>query len=399
MLTSFEEARSLVLAHCAPLGKELRSTVEALGRFLAEPLVAQDDSPRFDCSAVDGYGVSGEECGDPLRLVGRAEAGSPFAGKVGAGECVRILTGAVVPVGVAAIAMQENCRSEGDLVYIQGTVERGGNIRRRGEEYLAGATLMPRGSLVTPPVAGLATAQGHSLVKVGKAPRVAIVTTGNELRMPGEALGPGMVYASNALTLLGAVRALGLDADVAVTRDEPQDIATSITEAFESADLVLTTGGVSVGDRDRVRECALAVGVEELFWKVAMKPGKPVFFGVRNGKSMFGLPGNPVAATVAYHVFVRPAILRLMGAADVGTATFPVRLDRSLRKRRGRTEFVRACLQFDEGGVLAVPTAAQGSHMITGIATAEALLHLAEDREAYEEGEGCQASLLKWGVF
>lgn len=397
-LISFEQALRLLLDRCQPLETQRCSSVNALGKFLAESLIARHDSPSFDGSAVDGYGFSSGGVG-PFQVVGGAEAGNPFLGRVGVGECVQILTGAVVPEGVDTIAMQEDCRREGDIVFIERPIKQRDNIRCQGEEYRAGTTLLSAGSLVTPPVIGLAVAQGHSSLNVGKSPRIAILTTGSELKMPDETLDPGMVYASNASTLLSAIRALGLDGEAAVLPDNPECLTAALSKAFETADLVLTTGGVSVGDRDYVRECALALGVEELFWKVAMKPGKPVFFGLREGKPMFGLPGNPVAAMVAFQVFVRPAILRLMGASDAEWKTVPVRLASSLRKSIGRTEFVRAQLDFSEGTIIAVPTAGQGSHMIAGMAHAEALLHLSAEREAYEEGEILPASLLKWGLL
>lgn len=398
-LTSFDEALRCVLEHCRPLAEEERPSVDALGLFLSQPLIASEDNPRFDCSAVDGYGVSVGRLNDSAVLVGRAEAGMPFDGRIGDGECVRILTGAVVPEDVDGIAMQEGCRLEGQRVFFEEKVRKGDHVRRRGEEYRAGTLLMPSGSLVTPAIVGLAVAQGRAFLDVRKAPRIIVLTTGNELRLPGEALDPGAVYASNASALVAAIRALGLEGGMSVVGDDPESVRSALSMAFENADLVVTTGGVSVGDRDCVRDCALALGVEEVFWKVAMKPGKPVFFGVREGKPVFGLPGNPVAAMVAFHVLVRPAILRLMGSSIPESSSVSVRLTSPLHKRSGRTEFVRACLEFRDGTILATPTFGQGSHMMGSMARAEALLHLSGEKEGYDEGEIVQASLLKWGLL
>lgn len=397
-MIAFRDASRRVTDRCGPLPSERCSVVAAAGRFLAEPLVARHDSPRFDGSAVDGYGIAGLNDG-PHRLVGRAEANAPFSGCLGAGECVRILTGALVPAGVEAIVMQEDCRLEGERVFASRSAQRGDHVRRQGEEYRAGATLLPPGTLVTPSVIGLATAQGEAWLRVGGAPTVAILATGNELRQPGEALGSGGVYASNVSTLHAAVQAMGLRAETRVLRDDPCALRDALASAFETADLVLTTGGVSVGDRDHVRDCARELGVEEAFWKVAMKPGKPVFFGTRAGKPMLGLPGNPVAATVAFELFARPALLRLMGAAEVGPPTFPARLAAPLRKRIGITEFVRVRLRIEADGVVATPTSGQGSHMIGGMAAAEGLLHLPEERDAFGAGEILPASFLKWSLL
>jgi molybdopterin molybdotransferase len=315
------------------------------------------------------------------------------------GEGLRILTGAVVPPNVEAIAMQEDCQLDSDRLIVGRLVRNGDNIRRQGEEYRAGDTQLRPGTLVTPIVAGLATAQGYATLRLGGAPRVAILATGNELRAPGEELEPGAVYASNVTTFVSALRALGLSAQARVISDDAVLIRSALEEAFETADLVITTGGVSVGDRDYVRDCARRVGVDEVFWRVAMKPGKPVFFGLRQGKPMLGLPGNAVAAIVAFHLFVRPALLRLMGAAEPDLATFPVRLGASIRKRAGRMEFVRVRLDIEERGFAARPVAEQGSHMLGGLASADALLHLAEERASFEEGEFVPASFLRWSLL
>ncbi len=398
-LISFEEAVQRIAGRCIPLLSEQLPVTDALGRFLSEPLSAHYDSPGFDSSAVDGYGVLSASPNNPLRVVGRAEAGTPFESTLQPGEAVQILTGAVVPREVVAIAMQEDCRRDGDELFIECPLQGGVHIRKRGEEYRSGDLLVPPGRLITPAVAGLATSQGCTSLLVGRAPKVAILCTGNELRHPGQELPTGAVFASSLTTLLTATRALGLDAYGILLPDDPATLTASLRHAFEHADLVLTTGGVSVGDRDYVRECADAIGVEEIFWKVAIKPGKPAFFGLRHGKLMFGLPGNPVATMVVFQLLVRPAILRLMGASEPQPPTLIVKLGEPISKRPGRAEFVRVRLEFGHGGVVARPTHGQDSYMIGGVASADALLHLPAERESFETGECAEAFLLKWTLL
>lgn len=396
---SYEEATQLVLDRCHPLPSQTRPVLDSVGLFLCRPLVGRYDHPRFDCSAVDGYALGAKRSDGPFRLVGCAEAGAPYEGRLGEGECIQVLTGAVVPQNVEAIVMREDCRCCGRSLILERSVRNGDNIRQQGEEYRAGEMLLSAGTLVTPAVAGLATAQGYTTLCLGGAPRVTVLVTGNELRTPDEELGPGAVYASNVTTFVTTVRALGLQAQARLVPDDPALIRAALEEGFETADLVLTTGGVSVGDRDHVRDCSRSIGVEEAFWKVAMKPGKPVFFGLRRGKPMFALPGNPAAAAVTFHLFVRPALLRLMGAEKLDLPTFPVRLGTRLQKKVGRVEFVRVSLENQADGIVARPTAGQDSHMIRGLATADGLLHLPSQRERFEEGDLVPASLLRWSMF
>ncbi|CAN5461405.1 molybdopterin molybdotransferase MoeA [soil metagenome] len=398
-MITFEDATRLVLGMNQPLSSERLPLVDAVGRFLAGPLIAAHDSPRFDQSAVDGYGVRTDNVPGRLHLAGYSEAGDPFMEPMEQGRCIRVLTGAAVLPDVEGIALQEDCRLEGDSVFVERSVRKGDHIRRQGEEYLKGELLLGQGTLVTPSVVGLAAAQGSTWLEVGTAPRVEILCTGKELVAPGAPLGQSTLYASNAATLLAATRALGLAAEAKLLPDDPWVIKSAMEAAFEKADLVITTGGVSVGDRDYVRNCAIDLGTEEVFWRVAMKPGKPVFFGLRKGKPLLGLPGNPVAAMVAFQVFVRPTILRLMGAANPSVPVFPVRLCTPLRKRAGRTEFVRVRFEGRAEGLCALPTKGQGSHMIGGTALAEGLLHLPPEVEQLAEGETAQASFLRWGLL
>lgn len=397
-MISFEDATSLIREGCRPLPPQRVSTLEAVGRFLWDALVATEDGPRSDRSAVDGYGVRVGDLPGPLRIAGRSEAGSPCSAAIGLGECVRLLTGAVVPPGVEAVAMQEDCRVEGETVLVVRAIRAGSNVRWRGEEHRAGEILLPAQTLVTPAVAGYAAAQGLQALSVGAAPRVMVVSTGNELLRPGEEPRDGMIYASNATTLLAALRALGLPAGAAVVGDDRAKIRETLSQALESADLVVTTGGVSVGDCDFVRECVLDVGVRETFWKVAMKPGKPVFFGHKGERPFFGLPGSPVAAMVVFQTLVRPAILSMMGAGRTDAEEFPAVLAEPLRKRPGRTEFVRVRFERREGAVYAVPTRGQGSHMISGMATADGLVRLPREGVEFDAGESVSASTLRWGL-
>lgn len=399
-MVSFEEARRLILERAAPVEPILQDLEDATGSGVADPLHARLDSPRFDNSAVDGYGLRVAEQGTPLRLAGASVAGGKVVAGLQPGTCVRVLTGAPIPQGVEAVAMQEDCEISGDVVTVRSPVAEGQNIRRAGEEYREGDLLVAAGAGLTPPVIGLFASNGLTRARVPRPLQIAVFSTGDELCEPGEALGKTSIYDSNGPALTAA---LGLMGAWPVMRgrldDDPQQSRLTLGSALREADVLIVTGGVSVGDRDFVKEALADLGVERVFWRVNMKPGKPFFFGVQGRKLVFGLPGNPVSALVTLHLLVRPALRKMQGHAQVEDLMLPARLAFPLRKREGRAEFVRARVANENGALVVRPTEGQGSHMVAGIASADCLIHLPPGDCDLPAGAEVSVSLLRWGAL
>ena len=397
-MVSFEAARSQVLGAARPGPVSFAQVdADAVGRFLAEPLVARVDSPPFTNSAVDGYGVIAADGAGRRRLVAAVAAGETPTEAVGVGEAARVLTGAPVPTGVDAVAMQEECQVKGDSVVVP-DLSPGANVRQRGEEYRAGDPLLPAGTQVTPAVLGLLAANGVGEFASRGFPSVEIVATGSELVPLGQSLGPGQVYDSNGVALAAAVRALGGDPRRHSVDDDSARLRERLRQSLADADVLITTGGVSVGDRDLVKETLEELGVVREFWRIHMKPGKPVYFGTRGHQLIFGLPGNPVSALVTFHLLVRPALLAMAGAT-MEEPLLPARLGRAVRKREGRAEFVRGRLANQDGALVVTPTEGQGSHMVGGIASADALIHLPAGECELPKGAPVPVSMLRWGAL
>ena len=378
------------MSHARPLGTERVPLRSLGGRTFASDLVCPFDVPHFDNSQVDGYAYRTSDAG-PRRLVGESAAGGAVPPRVGNGEAVRIFTGAPLPEGADAVAMQEDCAVEDGFVSVH---EEGDHIRRRGEEIAAGTTFNLRGRLATPPLVGLAASFGIGMPEAVRRPFVAIVGTGDELVPPGLPLRPGQVYASNLDALETAVRAVGGVATSRLVGDDPIATRAALSDVLESAVTVLiTVGGVSVGEHDLVRPTLASLGVEERLWRVAMKPGKPFYFGTLGEKPVFGLPGNPVSALVTFLTLVRPALRKMLGMIDAEEET-TVHLGAAIRRKDLRHEFVRATLR---GGV-ATPVSAQGSHMQTGLAFADALIHVPDGVSSLDEGDEVTITPLRWGA-
>jgi molybdopterin molybdotransferase len=402
----FAEARAIVLAHAAPLSTEEVPLTHLLGRYLAEPVAASFDMPLFDNSAMDGYGVkvadvaeASEERPARLTLHGLVRAGDTVTPELPAGAAVKLLTGAMIPPGVEAVVMSEFTEEREGVVLVNSLVKPGENIRQKGEEYREGDIALPAGVRVTPPVAGLLATFGYTSARVYARPRVAVVVTGSELVAPGEPREEFQIYDSNSAALDGALAALGITERVVTrVRDEAEPLKLALAAALASADVVLAAGGVSVGEYDLVKDVCGELGVETRFWQVKMKPAKPMYFGIyaEGGKSVFGLPGNPVAVLVAFHEFVKPALLKLMGAAEVGPWLVPAVACRKLKKKRGRMEFVRGFAWAEEGRLCVKATAGQGSHMLGGMAAANCLIHLPPEVETVAEGERVEIEFISW---
>ncbi|MGV3614829.1 MAG: gephyrin-like molybdotransferase Glp [Fimbriimonas sp.] len=369
-MTTYESALATILADARPLPLRLAPVDSDLRGVLAREVAAPIDLPPFDNSAVDGYAVRLPIEG-PLLLVGETSAGQPAGRPLQPGEAIRIFTGAPIPPGTHAVVMQEDVSAEADRITVPETPRPSANIRRQGEELHVGAPVLPAGHVVTPATIGVLATLGLTEVAVSDTPRIGIVATGNELVPPGQPLAAGQVYASNGVALAAAARALGVATTVAHAVDDPGALREALAEALTSHDIVITAGGVSVGAYDYVRSAWRELGLTERFWRVAIKPGKPVLFGIApNGSLAFGLPGNPVSALVTFHLFVRPAIRAMQGLPPEPPVS--LRLGSPVRGSVGRDDFVR--VQLVDG--LAFPLERQGSHMASGLALADALVRI-----------------------
>jgi len=409
MAVSFDEARALVLAHARPLGTESVELWDLAGRVLAQPIAAAFDLPRFGNSAMDGFGVhvadvAGASPAQPARLslAGTSRAGDAPGAALSRGAAVKILTGAAIPPGVEAVVMAEDAEEADGAVLVRRPAKPGENIRLRGEEYRAGDVVLATGTRATPPVVGLLATFGLPSAEVCRLPKVAVVVTGSELAEPGQSLQEGCIYDANTYTLRAALTALGIhDPTCDRVDDTPGATRESLRSALDVADVVLAVGGVSVGEYDLVKEVCADLGVQTRFWQVAMKPAKPTYFGTySDGRAretlVFGLPGNPVAVLVAYHQFVRPALLAMMGASDIAPTLLPAALTTPVRKKRGRLEFLRGRARVEDGKLVVTPTTGQGSHMLGGLAQANCLLHLLPEAEGFAPGDTVNVEFLSW---
>ena len=382
VLPTIDEALALVLARVAPLPAENVSIAQAAGRVLAEAAVARIDLPPFDSSAMDGFAVRAADTPGRLTVVGQSAAGSPADRELGAGEAIVISTGAVVPAGADAVVPVE--RTTGDV-----EVERvalGDNVRPRGGDVRAGAVVAGGGSFLTPARVGALAAAGVAAVRCRRRPRVTVLATGSELRPPGEPLAPGEIYESNSVLLGAQLASAGA---VVTVLDPVGDDAAATRAALErglEGDVLVTSGGVSVGPHDLVRGALADLGAEEVLWRVAVKPGKPVAFAVRGATLVFGLPGNPVSSLVDFELFVRPALLALQGAREPGPAYLPGRLGSPLRRNEHRDELVRARTRVERDAVVLEPLRGQESHMIVRSAEASALVLVPHGVGAVPEG-------------
>jgi molybdopterin molybdotransferase len=373
-LLSLEEALERILERVKPLGAEAVELSAAAGRVLAEDARAAVDLPPFPSSAMDGFTVRSEDTPGRLPIVARIAAGVPAARVLEAGEAMAIATGGVVPTGADSVVPIEYVVENDNSVEIPEHVVQGDNVRPRGGDVAAGDVVVPRGARLGAAQIGALAASGLDRVVAGRRPRVAVLATGTELRKPGEPLGPGEVYEANGALLATAFASAGADVDAlpAVADDESSHRAA--LERGLAADVLVTSGGVSVGPHDLVRRILSDLGVEEIFWGVAVKPGKPLAFGVRESTLVFGLPGNPVSSLVGAEVFVRPALLALQGATTPGPVFFEGRLAAAVRRNAQRDEFLRARSTVSEDGVLLDPVLGQESHMIARAAAADALV-------------------------
>ena len=371
-----------MLAAIQPLPSESVALNAAANRILAEDVVSPIDLPAFDNSAMDGYAVQAADVSSAsaespavLAIVGRVPAGQTFPGSVESGTCVRIFTGSPLPAGADAVVMQEDTRldvSTGNTVLILDRAKPWENIRFRGEDLKRGATLARAGERLTPTQMGLFGAVGLNELKVSRRPKVALLATGTELTEPGMPLGPGKIYESNRIALAPLAVNSGACASVLpLVLDTLADTKAALAGAFSECDAVLTTGGVSVGDLDFVRQAFEGLGGKLDFWKVAIKPGKPFVFGQMGSKFLFGLPGNPVSAVVTFLLLVRPALLHWQRATEVNPPSTPGILVEPLSNDADRRHFVR--VHADQQGQVR-SSGVQASHLLASLALANGLV-------------------------
>jgi molybdopterin molybdotransferase len=375
---SVTEALGTILDATPVLGPERVALADACGRVAAETVTSGRAVPADDNSAMDGFAVRADDVARAparLRIVGSAPAGSVLAEPIQAGTAAKIFTGSVIPAGADTVVRVEDTDEADGVVTVRVAIARGANVRPRGEDIAPGATVLQPGTVVGPADVGVLASVGRAALAVHRRPRVAIVSTGAELVEIDQAPAPAQVVNSNAHALAAAVvQAGGLPTVLPIVRDHFEAIRAGIEEAA-AADVVLTTGGVSVGEYDFVRDALDAIGVERRFWKVAQKPGKPLTFGTHDRRLFFGLPGNPVSALVCFAVYVRPALRKMTGHTRIHHAVVPARLATPIRKASGLTEFVRVRLTRDgDGAWCAVAGRAQGSGVLTSMAAGAGLL-------------------------
>ncbi len=390
---SMDDALNTIRQQLTPISDErVLGLKEALGGVLTQAVVSPIDVPAHRNSAMDGYAFSGADLPAEgiaeLRLVGTAFAGKPFKGSLNRGECVRIMTGAKMPEAADTVVIQEQAELEDGLIRVDNRNKQGQNVRQAGEDIPQGSEVLSPGTVLGAPQLGLLASLGISSVAVGPPVRVACFSSGDEIKGVGETLSEGQIFDSNRYTLFAMLRKLGVDVvDLGIVEDKQDTITDALREAAASAHLVLTSGGVSVGEADYIAAALRDMGTC-YFSKVAIKPGRPLTFGRIKGTPFFGLPGNPVAVMITFLQFVVPAIQSLRGEQESSVLTMEAVCQSNLRKSPGRTEFQRGILEFDAAGTLSVRTTGrQGSGVLSSMNIADCFILLAADRGSVSPGE------------
>jgi molybdopterin molybdotransferase len=376
-MISVEEARQRIFDALRPTPAEVVALADAWSRVSAEAVRARLTQPPADVSAMDGYALQAANglLGARLRVIGSAPAGHPFDGAVGSGEAVRLFTGSVVPAGADAILLQEDATRDGDIVQVNEAVVAGRHIRRAGQDFAAGDVVIPPGRRITARDVGLAAAANHPWVTAHRRPLVAILATGDEIAMPGEPIPPGGIVSSNSHALAALVRAAGgAPMVLPVARDDSAAIS-AVADSLVGVDMLVTTGGASVGDHDLVIASLQARGMTLDFWQIAMRPGKPLLFGQLGATPVLGLPGNPVSAMVCAILFLVPALSLLSGLPAAPPPVTTALLGSAVKANDKRADHLRASISTDETGRLVVlPFAVQDSAMLRRLALADALI-------------------------
>jgi molybdopterin molybdotransferase len=376
-MISVEQARERILASLHPTPGEIVALPDAWRRVTATPVVARLTQPPADVSAMDGYALRAADgpLDATLRVIGSAPAGHPFAGGVGAGEAVRIFTGSVVPPGADAILLQEDATATATEVRVNEAVTAGRHIRRAGQDFAAGDTVIPDGRRVTARDVGLAAAANHPWLTVHRRPRVAILATGDEIAMPGEPIPSGGIVSSNSHALAALVRASGGEPIVLPVAQDTREAVAAVADAVHGVDMLVTTGGASVGDHDLIIDGLKTRGLELDFWQIAMRPGKPLLFGRLGPVPVLGLPGNPVSALVCAILFLLPALSRLSGLPSAPPPVSQAIAGAALRANDHRADHLRSTVSIDpQGRIVATPFPVQDSALLRRLALADALI-------------------------
>ena len=400
-MITVEEALDKVLSHIKLLGPEKVSILEALGRVIAEDIDANRDIPPLDNSGMDGYAVRSEDIrnADPnhpvrLKVIEDLPAGFISTRTVGKGEAIRIMTGAPTPTGADTVIPVENTTKEGDFAAILKTGSPGENVRRAGEDAKMGERVISSGDLIRPAEVGMLASVRRSFVSVYQRPMVAVLCTGEELVDVDGGLDEGKIVSSNSYALAAQVKDCGASpVQLGIARDRKEEIKEKLLQGLR-ADVLISSAGVSVGDYDFVKDVLRDLGMEMVFWRVAMKPGSPLAFGMIKEKPVFGLPGNPVSSMVCFEQFVRPSLLKMMGHRQIFRPIIEAILKEEIHKEPGRRHFVRASVVFEEDHYFVTTTGAQGSGILRSMVKANGFVVIPEDRKIVRAGEKVKVQLL-----
>lgn len=397
-----DEAIERIFRKLPALGSETVPLAGAHRRVLTQPLAARHSQPPFDASAMDGYAVRAAEVvpGRPLKLAGTSQAGARFVGMMEHGQCVRIFTGAPLPIGADAVIMQEEATAKGNQISFEKTPPVGQSVRKQGFDFRRGAELLPAGVALTPAMLNLAASANHPTLTVTRRPRIAVLATGDELVPPGTLLGPDQIIASNSYGLIPLLAPWAEQViDLGIVADDKSKLEAALLSAFDQGvDMLVTTGGASVGERDYVQEVLRDLGVEVDFWKLRMRPGKPLMFGTRGKTLVFGLPGNPVSALVTATVILKPALRAMTGHIDPFWPRIGVPSLLGLPPNGPRRHFMRATLSRNDIGFMQVePIFETDSSHSTSLALADALIVVPEDSPGVPPGEIVDVIPLSWG--
>jgi len=394
-LIDADEAAALVLQHSSVLGVERIELARSVGRVLAEDLIAESPLPAFPSSAVDGYAVRAADAGKTLRVVGESAAGRPFDSSLPAGTAARILTGGVVPDGADCIVMVEDVHVSGDTVKVPASLRAGGNFHRIGDDLREGDRILSAGAQLGAAELGIAAATGRAELPVRRRPRVALMSTGDELVEVGRTPGRGQIPDSNRWALLAALREAGADVDVlGIAPDEAEPLRRLVVDALKEADALVTSGGVSVGTHDLVKPLLESLGTVHV-GRVKLKPGKPFTFAtLADHRVAFGLPGFPVSSLVTFEVFVRPALRKMQGFAQLHRPTLAVRLAYDAKPTADRTEYQRVVLRREGRELVAETTGSQSSSRLMSLAGAHALVRIPAGDQGFKAGTVVEALIL-----
>ncbi|MFQ6069433.1 MAG: gephyrin-like molybdotransferase Glp [Candidatus Aminicenantales bacterium] len=399
-MISFKEAQNTVLDSTPILDQSEIRVDKIYSGVLAEDIKAKEDIPLFTNSAMDGFALRSRDTVHvpaALKLKGCIKAGDYPAFTVGRGEAAKIMTGAFLPPGADAVVMVEETEEKAGEVIVKKAVKKGENVRFKGEEIKKGQVALNKGTKLNPAAAGFLAALGYEKVWIFSKPRVALLITGNELIKPGEEIKPGKTWESNSVSLQAALADLNISPlSLGTARDSEPDLERGVKKGLSSSDILIISGGVSVGKYDLVQEILLREGVKRIFWRVAIKPGKPLFFGKKEKTLVFGLPGNPVSALVTFLEFVRPAILKMMGQKEFFLKEKEAILEHEFHKKSDRSYLLRGFVQEKKGTLQVKSTGSQQSHMLSSFARANCLIYLDKDKVYFRPGEKVKIHILPW---